>query len=247
MRVKIIPSLPRGSVRAPISKSVSHRLLIGAALAEGESYISPISFCEDTLATMDCLSALGALCVREGEGVRVYGKHFSALNKSAELYCRESGSTLRFIIPLLWLIGGKYRLYGAPSLLKRPMTPYAELAEEKGLGFKQDKDCITVSGKLQSGEFSIRGDVSSQFITGLLFALPSLTDNSYIKLTTPLESVPYVTLTVDTLKELGVSVSPSGGVIFVKGGQRYKCADYHAEGDYSGAAFLAAMNECGAD
>ena len=244
MKVKIHPSSPRGKVQAPKSKSVAHRLLLAAALADGVSVIHGVPECEDFAMTLGCVRSLGVRCDVSGDTVTVHGTG-AKLTPSSDLLAKESGSTLRFIIPILLTTGEKVTVRGAKRLFERPLTVYEELAKKDGFLFERSDTSLTVCGKLSPGVFSIPGDISSQFITGLLFALPLLKEDSEIKITTNLESTSYVKLTLDALKNFGILASWEGNSIFVKGNQTYKPAELTVEGDYSGAAFIDALNLVG--
>ena len=248
MIVNIEKGRANGSINAPPSKSMAHRLLICAALSEGESVIRGMSDCEDVNATLDCLSALGVPYERDGDTVKVKGIDASKVSTSTPLYCRESGSTLRFFVPLCMLSGNNTMLAGAPQLMKRPMNVYESLAKEKGLTFSQDGKSVMVKGPLSSGEYRVAGNVSSQFISGLLFALPLVNGDSTINIIPPVESRSYIELTLFALREFGVDVVwKDDYTLFIKGGQTYKARNVTVEGDYSGAAFFAAMNELGSE
>lgn len=248
MRIEIEKSAARGRVYAPPSKSMAHRLLIAAAMCEGESEIVGISSCEDVLATIDCLGTLGAKIEYEGDSVRIFGIDFLSAKARENLACRESGSTLRFFIPLLWLSGNEARLVGSEKLLSRPQSVYEEIAIERGLLFKQAGDSITVKGTLKSGEYRVRGDVSSQFITGLLFALSLLQNDSRIVITTALESRSYIDLTISAMAEFGVmAIWENESTLYIKGAQKYKAGRVSVEGDYSGSAFTDAFNYIGGE
>ena len=188
MQVKITPGVARGEIGAPPSKSMAHRLLICAAMSEGESVVRGISQSADMLATLDCIRALGADAMESGDSVRVRGIDMRRADPGSELFCRESGSTLRFLIPIAWLSGKTVTLAGAPSLMRRPMSIYDAVCAEKSMTFTQDGERIVVSGPLEAGEYRVAGDVSSQFISGLLFALPLADADSRIILTPPIES-----------------------------------------------------------
>ena len=246
--VTIRPGRAVGRVTAPPSKSMAHRLLIGAALAEGESIVRGLSPSEDILATCDCLDALGAeiSSATSSDACTVRGMEGVPSSSSPRtLYCRESGSTLRFLLPLC-LDGVPTVLRGQGRLLARPMEIYRELCERRGIAFAQNEEGITVCGRLTSGKYSLRGDVSSQFITGLLFALPRLEGDSRICLTTHLESRSYLDLTLDALHTFGIRVEWRGErELYIPGNQRYRAADVTVEGDHSNAAFLGALNALG--
>ncbi len=246
MRVEIEKSTACGEVYAPPSKSMAHRLLIAAAMCNGESQIDGISSCEDVLATIDCLRALGAKIEYEGDSVRIFGIDFLSARASESLPCRESGSTLRFFIPLLWLSGNEARLFGSEKLLSRPQSVYEEIAKEKSLLLEKASGGITLRGPLKSGEYKVRGDVSSQFITGLLFALSLFSEDSRIVITTALESRSYIDLTISAMAEFGVRVIwENDSTLYIKGGQNYFAKSLRVEGDYSGSAFTDAFNYIG--
>ena len=249
-RVRITSGRAVGHVVAPPSKSMAHRWLIGAALAEGESTIRHLASSQDILATSDCLRALGAsleglsggTCTVRGVG----GMPRGGDGEERHLYCRESGSTLRFLLPLCLLDGKRSVLHGEGRLLARPLGIYEELCRERGIVFEQNESAVTVCGRLTAGEYVMRGDVSSQFITGLLFALPLLEGESRIRLTTHLESRSYLDLTLDALRTFGVQASFVGErEILIPGGQHYRPVDATVEGDHSNAAFFGALNAVG--
>lgn len=246
MRVNIHPGLAHGYVAAPPSKSMAHRLLICAALSQGTSTVRGIAASEDVLATIDCLRALGATVEYDGETATVCGVDMKNAAPSTPLYCRESGSTLRFLIPLAWLSGHKACLGGAPYLLQRPMGVFETLAKEKGLTFSKTEQWISVKGPLCAGEYVVPGNVSSQFISGLLFALPLLDGDSVIRILPPVESRSYLNLTVAALRTFGVDVIWTDDyTIHTRGNQRYCPRDTFVEGDYSNAAFLDALTLLG--
>lgn len=247
MKVKIEKSTLCGDIYPPASKSMAHRLLICAALADGISEISKLTPCEDVLATVDCLSALGAKIEQVGDTYKIRGANPFNRHKEDEAFkCRESGSTLRFMIPLASLSGEETKIYGAPSLLRRPMGVYEKIFSERGLAFSQDGEKIVLNGALSAGEYTLRGDVSSQFITGLLFTLPLLDGDSTIKIIPPFESRSYIDLTLIAMREFGVCAEFTDPfTISVKGGQKYKSCNITTEADYSGAAFLDAFSALG--
>ncbi|MBE6600974.1 MAG: 3-phosphoshikimate 1-carboxyvinyltransferase [Ruminococcaceae bacterium] len=246
MQVTVLPSKARGQISAPPSKSMAHRLLISAGLATGTSQIFGISRCEDVLATVDCLRALGADCRVNGDCVTVTGMDASTAQPKVPLVCRESGSTLRFMIPIALLSGEKVTLQGAPSLLARPMGVYETLCREQGLAFSQEKAGITVKGPLTGGIYTLPGNVSSQFISGMLFALPLCGEDSEIRLTPPVESRSYVDLTLSALRAFGIVAEwRDDTTLSVPGGQTYLPQNITVEGDYSNAAFLDALGLLG--
>ena len=243
MIVEIKSSKLSGEAVFPPSKSVSHRLIIAASLASSESVISGVSKCDDALATMNSLSALGVKFTIEDENIRVGGIDINEAQPRGELLVNESGSTLRFLIPIAYLTGREITFRGARRLFERPLSVYRDIAEKMGLGFTLGEDFLTVKGKLLAGEYVIPGNISSQFITGLLFALPIISGDSRIIIEPPFESRPYVDMTIEALKAFGITVEyESEFTIFVRGNQRYTAANASVEGDWSGGAFLLALS-----
>jgi len=248
MRVTIEPGKAKGSVQAPPSKSMAHRLLICAAMSEGDSIIKNVSFCEDVLATLDCISALGVRYEKNGNDLTIHGIDITKARPSSELPCRKSGSTIRFLVPIALLCGQNVMLTGAESLLKRPMTVYEQLSKEKGFTFSQDSTSVFVRGPLEAGEYKVAGNISSQFISGLLFALPILKKDSRISIIPPIESRSYIELTISALRDFGVEIKwEDENTLYIKGSQKYRPTDTAVEGDYSGAAFFEALNAVGGE
>lgn len=228
--MKIRPSLLSGRVTVPPSKSVAHRALIARALSGGKGTIHNLKDSKDMQATNRCLTALA--------------------DGTAHFDCGESGSTLRFMIPLALAIGRTqfaptkgYRFSGEGLLMSRPLTPYERLFD-----ISRENGEIIVKGVMKPGIFELEGGISSQFVTGLLFALPQLNGDSEIVITTPLESKPYVDLTLYVLKEYGIAVENDNYKRFIiKGNQKYTARDFTVEGDYSQAAFWLTANALGSD
>jgi 3-phosphoshikimate 1-carboxyvinyltransferase len=240
--VKIEKSKLSGVAEFPPSKSDSHRLIIAAALAEGESVISGISLCDDVIATIESLRALGADISLSGNVATVRGVDILNTKACSELPVNESGSTLRFLIPLALMTGNSVRFVGKERLFQRPLSVYAEIAKKYGAEFEISESALKVCGKIKSGEYRLRGDISSQFITGLLFALPLLQGDSKIIIEPPFESRPYVDMTVATLKKFGIDVQfEDENTIAVGGNQKYRRGNFSCEGDWSGGAFLFAL------
>lgn len=234
-----------GRVEAPPSKSVSHRYLICGALSGG-SVIENVAFSEDIKATLNCLRALGADYEIDGSTVKIGGISPDKAVKSTELFCNESGSTLRFLIPLCLLFGQKITLKGTERLMSRSLAVYKDMCLSQGIEFTEDKESVTVCGKLSAGKYSVRGDVSSQFISGLMFALPLLENDSIIDITGAIESGSYLGMTVKALADFGIRISRTDEhTVFIKGNQTYKPRTLCVEGDYSNAAFLEAFNSVG--
>ncbi len=243
MKVQVQAGIATGNIQAPPSKSAAHRALICAALAKGTSTVRGVAESQDLLATLDCIRALGAKAELCGNTATVTG---FANPPSAIFPCRESGSTLRFLLPLCLLQKTPSVLSGSPRLLERPMEVYRKICAEQGLLYEQEEGQIRVCGQLSAGDFSIRGDLSSQFLSGLLFALPLLSGTSRITVEPPFVSRPYVEMTVDTLAKFGVLVERPDPLTFViPGNQTYRSADLAVEGDWSNAAFYEALNLLG--
>lgn len=247
MYVEIKPSLPKGRVKAPPSKSMAHRLLICAGLSKGESVIRNVAYSEDILATLDCLEALGAEIKKDGDTVYIKGADPKGFG-GGSFPCRESGSTLRFFIPIAALSKEKSLFTGYGRLMARPMEIYEKLFEDRGLFYEKTDESISLSGVLDGGEFTLRGDVSSQFITGLLFALPLAEKDSRIILTGKTESLGYIDMTLDALSKFGIEINKTAENEFdIKGSQEYKAGDFTVEGDCSNAAFPDAFALLGAE
>ena len=245
MTVTIKKSKAKGIIAAPPSKSMAHRALICGALSGG-SEIYNIEYSNDILATLDCLTALGAKIEIQGSKIKCGGLNpFSA--KETTLDCRESGSTRRFMIPLAFLSGAKITLTGSERLFARNLTIYEEIAKQNSIIFEKGKNSITICGKLKSGNYKIAGNISSQFISGLLFALPLLNGDSTLEITGEYESEPYVDLTIKSLSDFGVTIEKCGRTYKIKGNQKYKTKNITVEGDYSNAAFLDGFNLLGGD
>ncbi len=243
MIARILPGKATGIVSAPPSKSMAHRLLIAAALAEGASTIQNVALSQDMLATADSLAILGQR-VQIDNGTAVLAPSPAA----NEVCVRESGSTLRFLIPLALTLGHPVTFTGAKRLFERPLSVYETLAKEEGFQFDRQEDQLTVCGRLQPRTYRIRGDVSSQFVSGLLFALPGLSAYSRIELIPPVESRPYIDMTMQALSLFGVRTCwVDDRTILVPGNQHPKGRSVTVEGDYSNAAFLEVLNLFGGD
>lgn len=242
MVVKIEKSKLFGRAVFPPSKSDSHRLLIAAALADGESVIRGISGCDDVLATIASLRSLGADITLDGDTARVIGTDVRGGEVTGALPVNESGSTLRFLIPLALLTEKEVCFEGKARLFERPLSIYEKITLENGGKFDLKPNALIVKGALTGGEYRLRGDVSSQFITGLLFALPLATGSSRIIIEPPFESRPYVDMTIDTLRKFGIEVKfEDEYTIDIQGNQKYIPHDDTVEGDWSAGAFLTAI------
>lgn len=238
MTVEIFPGKAQGRVSVPPSKSYAHRYMLAAALAEGESVLHGIAESDDLAATADCLTVLGATVRRQGSELFVRGAE--PLSVGALYPCRESGSTLRFLIPAVLSRRSVAHFTGSARLMERGIGVYAELFAKRGISVLREKDAITVNGSLRAGEFILPGNVSSQYISGLLFALPLLTGDSTLRVLPPIESRPYLAVTLNVLRQFGITVTENDGCYEIPGGQCYRAGEYTVEGDWSNAApFLA--------
>lgn len=236
--VKFSPFVPNGTVNVPPSKSDVHRAIICAAMANGVSRISPVTLSNDIKATIGCIKALGADAVLENNVLTVDGTNMYK-NKTALLDCGESGSTLRFFIPIAAVGNINATFVGKGKLPQRPIGIFTEALPKAGTVCKTEGGLpLEIKGQLKSGIFEIPGNVSSQFITGLLLALPILEGDSEIVLTSPLESVGYIAMTIRTMKQFGVNIQATEKGWHIKGGQSYKTCDYTTDGDWSQAAFF---------
>ena len=247
MKVEIRPGSARGTVAAPPSKSYAHRLMLCAALAQGTSTVRGVSRSEDMGATLDCISSLGARYRLDGDILTVRGAS-GPLPQGAQFPCRESGSTLRFFLPLALVKGSGAVFTGTRRLMERGISVYETLFAEKNIGLQKSCESLTVSGSLTPGRYTLRGDVSSQFVTGLLFALPLLDGASVLQVLPPVESRPYIDITLDAMRAFGITVTEAPKNTFhISGGQTYRPMDITVEGDWSNAAALLALNKVGGD
>ena len=241
MKVIVKPSRITGSITTPPSKSMAHRLIIAAGLAEGESIIHNVALSEDIKATIGCLEALGASVKKSGDkSLEITGTD-PRNSKGASLNCNESGSTLRFMIPIAAMAEEEMRFSGTETLMKRPLSVYEDIFKKQGLGFKKSSDGLVIKGRLSGGEFEIPGDISSQFITGLLMALPLAEGDSIIKTCGELESRPYVDMTLEALRAYGIKADwTDERTLRIPGRQIYQASEQTVEGDWSNAAYLMA-------
>lgn len=243
MNITIEKSTAVGTVFAPPSKSMAHRYLICAAFSE-KSTVKNVEYSEDILATLDCLEALGTNIERCENTVTLGG--LKEKISSANLNCRESGSTLRFMLPISLIFANEVTFSGKGKLMERPMTVYEQLFNEKGIDFSKNDGVIKAGGELSPGVYTVDGGVSSQFISGLLFALPLLNGKSVINIVGELQSESYLKLTLSALEKFGIEIDYTDiRHIVIKGNSTYKNMDITVEGDYSNAAFFDAFNFLG--
>ena len=238
---RIVPSALSGIIKAPPSKSLAHRALICAALSGEECFISNVGVSDDVKATISCLSKLGVMFTVDGNGLLVNGKNIKRGKECGpiEFNCKESGATLRFMIAIAAALGVDASFYGTGNLPNRSVEEYVKLLPASGVQtFKKGNEIISISGQLAGEEFNVSTEVSSQFLSGLMLALPLLEKPSVINLSEPIHSRDYVVLTSDIQAHFGVCpvIDKSNLKVTVPNG-RYVPADYKIEGDYSSAAF----------
>ncbi|WP_273477641.1 3-phosphoshikimate 1-carboxyvinyltransferase [Faecalicoccus acidiformans] len=242
MRVKIHPSKIHGKLRIPSSKSMAHRALICASLAEGTSTLSGIDASKDIEATIACMESLGAKIIASQDQIQVTGTNLKSQGKEILCPCNESGSTMRFLIPVASLTNDPVTFTGQGRLLERPMEIYARLFHNQGLAFVQDSKGIRIQGALKPDDITIEGNISSQFISGLLFALPLLSKESTITVLKPYESRSYVELTLEMLRNFGIRIEEISPTTYhIPKNQAYQAQTLPVEGDYSQAAFFAVL------
>ena len=237
-----------GELSPPPSKSVLHRYIIASSLAKGVSKIENISFSEDIIATIEAMKKLGANIEQKENYLLIDGSDiFKNLNENIEIDCNESGSTLRFLFPLSIVEENKVLFKGRGKLFKRPMTPYFENFEKYKIKHSYiDENKILLEGKLKAGIYEIDGNISSQFITGLLFSLPLLEGESKIIINGKLESSNYIDISLDCLSKFGIKIiNNSYQEFIIEGNQSYKVGNYRTEADYSQAAFFLVANAIG--
>ena len=244
MIARITPALLGGSIPAIASKSDAHRLLILAALSQGETRLIMEQRSEDIDATIGCLRALGAAIEILPDGVVVRGIEHP--NENPLLDCGESGSTFRFLLPVAAALCEHARFTGSGRLPERPIGELMRVMQTHGVAFSNERLPFTTTGRLTGGDFSLPGNVSSQYLTGLLLALATIGSDSTISLTTHLESAGYVEITLHALRRFGVRVRVEDGVYAVSGGQRIQSpGTLRVDGDWSNAAFFLAAGALG--
>lgn len=240
MDIKVYPSKISGSVTIPASKSVVHRALIASSLSSENSVLFNVDLNEDILATIDGLGKLGAIIDIKDKKITVKGFDLRENLNEVILDANESGSTLRFLIPLASAKAKKVVFNGSKRLMERPLNVYKEIYENQNLTFIDESQKI-IKGKLKPAIYDVRGDVSSQFISGLMFLLPLLNNDSIINIIEPFESKSYVDLTISVLNKYNIKIKEDSKQYFIKGGQKYQPYNLNVEGDFSQAAFFAAL------
>lgn len=241
----ITPAKLKGEIVAPPSKSISHRAIIAAALADKTSQISNIILSSDINATIDAVKKLGAkVCKMQNSNaettLEITGIKKAEIKTLPDIDCRESGSTLRFMIPITLAAAGGGQFTGSGRLPKRPLEAYQKIFLKKGIKWEQENDFLPLKiyGKMKSGQYILPGNISSQYITGMLMALPLLKGDSILRITGKLESSKYVDITIDVLSSFGIKIIRNEADYIIKGEQKYKSKCYNIEGDWSQAAFF---------
>lgn len=243
MKVKILPSKTSGEVSAPPSKSFAHRYLIGSVLSRGKCVIKNIADSDDISATLSCIEQLGGSVTKDGNIVTVIPTNEKQI-ENAVFDCKESGSTLRFFIPVVLATGAKNCTFlGSERLLARGIKEYEKLFENSDVKINSDEKSIEVNGTLSAGNYEISGEVSSQYTTGMLFALSVLSGKSTLKITGNAESRAYVDMTIKVLKDFGADITETEKNFFeINGKGRLSPGEFTVEGDWSNAAFLIALS-----
>jgi 3-phosphoshikimate 1-carboxyvinyltransferase len=236
-RIKLFPTKIKGDIQVPPSKSMAHRALISASLAKGTSVISNVIMSEDIMTTINALKHIGAKFEIKDTTITVTGvKRLKYDNEP--VFCNESGSTIRFLIPIFSLTNKEVTFTGKKSLLKRPQTIYEKIFSHDQNYFKKYTDKIVVKGSIKAREYTIDGSISSQFFSGLMFSLPLLEEDSTIYIDGELESKSYIDLTIEVLQHFGIEIQEIKNGYFIEGNQSYQVCNYRIEGDYSQAAFF---------
>lgn len=240
MVVEIYPSEVKGVINPPASKSYLHRSIICAGLSEGTSTIENVVYSDDINVSLSAFENLGVKVTRLKNSVIIDSLGMKHLEQEKEVYCNESGSTMRFLIPIF---SNSYKTHfkGKSGLMNRPFSIYEDIFRSQNLLFEQNEEMITTKGKLSPGNYLVPGDVSSQFISGLLFILPTLNGDSTIEIIGKLESSKYVDITVEILSQFQINVGFSENTFFIKGNQKYLPTTIRTENDYSQAAFYAVL------
>ncbi|MDU6984976.1 MAG: 3-phosphoshikimate 1-carboxyvinyltransferase [Terrisporobacter othiniensis] len=248
--LKIYPSKLKGEVKIPPSKSMAHRAIICAALSDNSCRIDNIDYSDDIIASIDAMKSLGAIITKNEDYVEIVGayKDIQSTENNRIIDCNESGSTLRFLVPISLLFKGSSKFVGKGNLGKRPLTTYYNIFDKQNIHYSYEKDNLNleIRGELKGGTFEVEGNVSSQFISGLLFTLPLLKEDSKIIITTNFESKSYVDLTLKVMKDFGIEIINKDYKEFIiKGNQKYEARNYRVEGDYSQGAFFLCADAIG--
>lgn len=247
MTVTIEKSTAKGNITIPPSKSYAHRMLIAAALTHEKIMVSNISLSDDIKATISCLKSLRAEISVYNDTAEVYYPANANISDCI-LNCNESGSTLRFLIPIALLLNREISFTGEKRLFERPLDIYESICKDSGFTWIKEENLLTVKGRLKPQKYYISGNISSQFITGLMFALPLLEDDSEIIFTSETESLSYINITADVLNKFGIKTEITEKGIYIKGNQKYYTEEnLFVPADHSSAAFFGAFNFLGGD
>ena len=245
MDKQVVKFTPNGCLRVPSSKSYSHRYLISAFIYNKPVTITNVNLCDDVTTTIDCLEALGGVFAREKDTIKFVKRE----NKTGQiiLNVKESGTSLRMLFPLAIYLYKNVKFIGAKSLFNRPMGVYKDILEDQKIPYEKGEDFIEVKGQLKPTDFEVKGDISSQFISGLLLSLPLLRVDSMIRVIPPFSSSSYVDITIECLKKAGIKIERRGEYEFnIPANQSYKSFEVTVEGDYSGASNILALGAlCG--
>ena len=244
MKIKIFKGNASGSVMAPPSKSYAHRLLIASFLSNKKCVVSNVELSNDIKATLNCIKELGGSFEIKDNEVIFDGKNDKEIKDEYVLDCGESGSTIRFLIPIALVLkkGSRITMKGTKKLISRGLTVYEDIFKYSNIKYEYTEDSFSFSGKLTKSKFSVPGNISSQYISGLIFALSLLKRDTEITITGNIESLPYINLTIDTLAHFNVSIELKDNVVYIMGHQKYARSNSNVEGDFSNAAFLEALN-----
>ena len=244
MKIKIFKSNASGNVVAPPSKSYAHRLLIASFLSNKKCVVSNVEFSNDINATLNCIKELGGSFIIKDNEVIFDGKNDKEIKEEYVLDCGESGSTIRFLIPIALVLkkNSKITMKGTEKLISRGLSVYEDIFKKAKVEYSYTKDSFSFCGKLTSSKFSVPGNISSQYISGLIFALSLLKRDTQITITGNIESLPYINLTIDTLAHFNVTIELKENVVYIMGHQKYARCNSNVEGDFSNAAFLEALN-----
>ncbi len=251
MKKQIKKSKAFGKVVVPPSKSYSHRLLIASALSNRPCTIQNVECSNDIATTIDALTMLGADISYHQQEVKIHQTIFTNpqmkndISQELTINCHESGSTLRFLIPLGLVLTKNVTFTGTKTLMQRGLDVYEAIFKEQNINYQKDENSIHIFGNLKPGHYQVKANISSQFISGLLFSLPLLEEDSVIEMIPPIESKNYLDITLDVLKMFGIQITCQDQCYYIRGKQRYQGIDSRVEGDYSNAAFLDALNYYG--
>lgn len=247
MNVIIHPSNFCGEVQAPASKSLLIRAIFCAMLSKGTSKIYINNHCDDVLTAINCIKKLGAHIILANNILTVTGTNFSENKKSIVLDCNDSAAVLRFLLPITCALGIQVYYTGSDALKKRPINELISCLSQNGAEFSSNCLPFNTNGKLKSGDYIISGNISSQYISGLLLALPLLNKDSKIIVKNELVSLSYIDLTISVLQNFGINIAKTDYGYFIKGNCKFTSCDYHAEGDISGASFFLCMGAVNGD